>query len=86
MITQEGISAVEIGEAIQQYVARNREITVTGLLHCGGECGMMLQGLCPTGHGGRIYEWSNIRYGCESDGRCVSTLRASSVERETTSP
>ena len=43
MITQEGISAAEIGEAIQQYVARNREITATGLLQCGKECGMMFQ-------------------------------------------
>ena len=61
MITQEGISAAKIGQAIQQYVARNHEFTVTGLLHCGQECGMMFEDLCPTDHGGHIYEWSSIQ-------------------------
>ncbi len=61
MITQDGTSAAEIREAIQQYVASNREITVTGLLHCGEKCGMMFRDLCPTDHGRHIYEWSNIQ-------------------------
>ena len=40
---------------------RNREFAVTGLLHCGQECGtmFMFQGLCPADRGEYVYEWGN---------------------------